>query len=354
VLHGATNCSPRSTRAVTPATNLWLRRTFELPHVPAGKLAFRLSRNHDAEIFINGIRAAPAIDWTDADVLALCSEAGRSALKPGGNLLAVHCQDADGGAPIKVGIYLTQDPSLGRTRLLEEFTRWIARQPQRAELYAGRSSLLARQGRWAEAEADVAKATELNASEINNWYSSAPLLLQTGDFSGYDLLRSAALKRFAKPNEPIDAAKVAILALLRPAQGDDLPRAGELARLGASAYADGTLPWRQFAEGLAEYRQGQYAEAIKLMETVQGTGAQQNLPGWNHERQRNLGASALLVKAMACSQSRQPEAARAALDQGASLVQEHLPASDSGDVGRDWPNWLMAHIFLREAKALIP
>jgi hypothetical protein len=89
------------------------------------------------------------------------------------------------------------------------------------------------------------------------------------------------------------------------------------------------------------------------MGTVQMTSAQQNLPSWSHERQRNLGASALLVKAMACFQSGQSEAARAALDEGAALVQSQLSALDSGDVGRDWPDWIIAHIFLREASALI-
>jgi tetratricopeptide (TPR) repeat protein len=353
VVYGASNYSPRSSRTITPGTNLWLRRTFELPNVPEGKLVFRLSRNHDAEIFINGIQAAAAADWTDADVLAPCSEAGRAALKPGANILAVHCQYADGGAPVEVGIYLTQDPSLGRTKLLEEFTRWIAGEPQRADLYAGRAGVLARQGRWAEAGADLSKATELNASEIVNWYGSAPVLLETGDLSGYDLLRQAALKRFAKPSAPANAAQIAILALLRPAEGADLQAAGELAHFAASAYADGTLPWRQFAQGLAEYRQRRYANAIKSMGAVQMTSAQQNLPSWSHERQRNLGASASLVKAMACYQSGQREAARAALDEGVALVEAQLPASDSGDIGRDWPNWLIAHIFLREAKALI-
>jgi serine/threonine protein kinase/tetratricopeptide (TPR) repeat protein len=353
VVYGATNYAPRSNRTITPGTNFWLRRTFELPNVPAGKLVFRLSRNHDAEIFINGIQAAAAADWTDADVLAPCSEAGRAALKPGANILAVHCQYADGGAPVEVGIYLTQDPSLGRTKLLEEFTRWIASEPQRADLYTGQASVLARQGRWAEAESDLAQATKLNASEIVNWYESAPLLLETGDLPGYDFHRQTALQRFAKPSAPASAAQTAILALLRPAQGAELQTTGELAHFAASAYADGTLPWRQFAQGLAEYRQGQYADAIKSMVAVQLTGARQNLPSWSHERQRNLGASALLIKAMACFQSGQSEPARAALKEGAALVEAQLPALESGDVGRDWPNWLIAHIFLREAEALI-
>ena len=133
-----------------------------------------------------------------------------------------------------------------------------------------------------------------------------------------------------------------------------MQRAAELAHPAVSSYADGSLPLRQFAEGLADYRQGRCADAIKSMDLVQTTSAQQNLPGWSYERQRNLGASALLVKAMACSQSGQPEAARAALDEGAALVEEQLPPPESGDMGRDWPDWIIAHILLSEAKALIP
>jgi hypothetical protein len=56
---------------------------------------------------------------------------------------------------------------------------------------------------------------------------------------------------------------------------------------------------------------------------------------------------------MAFFQSGQLEAARTTLHEGAALVEEELPTADIGDVGRDWPNWLIAHIFLREASSLI-
>src|SRR5207237_1113438 len=129
--------------------------------VPSGNLVFLISRNHDARVFLNGVQAAPAADWGDTEVLVPCSEVGRAALVKGRNVMAVKCEDADGGAPIEVGIGLTREEGAGRAQLIKEFGALVEQEPQRAELYAGRAGAFARQGRWSQAIEDFAKANEL-------------------------------------------------------------------------------------------------------------------------------------------------------------------------------------------------
>jgi hypothetical protein len=56
---------------------------------------------------------------------------------------------------------------------------------------------------------------------------------------------------------------------------------------------------------------------------------------------------------MAHQQLNQPKAAGAALKEGTVLIQWQFPKPESGNLGREWPDWLIAHILLREATTLI-
>ena len=60
-----------------------------------------------------------------------------------------------------------------------------------------------------------------------------------------------------------------------------------------------------------------------------------------------------MLLAMSSYQSRQPDEARAALASGLELAATKLPKLESGDLGRYWPDWVFAHVLMREAKALI-
>jgi hypothetical protein len=83
---------------------IWLRRTVTLDRVPAVDLAFRVHHDEDAEIFINGVLAAAVQGYVTEYVDVPLTSAGRAALKPGGNLIAVHCRQTGGGQSIDVGI----------------------------------------------------------------------------------------------------------------------------------------------------------------------------------------------------------------------------------------------------------
>jgi serine/threonine protein kinase/tetratricopeptide (TPR) repeat protein len=354
-LHGAATFIPRTPKTpIEVHTNLYLRREFDLTSPPQGTLVFQLNRNHDGQIFLNGDELAPTADWNDAWVTLQADGTGRPALIKGRNVLAVHCQDADCGAPIGVSIFITQDPDRGRERLLEEMNGMIQREPERADLYAGRAGAFARMGRWPEATADLSKAVELRPSDSTQWYQLGSLLVTRTNLPAYERHRHEALAKFASPADPQVAERIARLSLLLPAAGADLDQAAKLADLAARAqYPDANLAWRQFTAGLADYRRRRFDSAVAWLRKTLESSRRQNLPGWTHERERNRCAAAYLVEAMALQQLHQPEAAQAALKAGTDIVRLQFPARESGNLGREWPDWLIAHVLLREVSTRI-
>jgi len=83
--------------------DIWLRREFTLPEGKWGNINLKVHHDEDVEIYINGVLAASATGFTtDYEEMPL-SAAGRAALKPGKNVLAVHCRQTAGGQYIDVG-----------------------------------------------------------------------------------------------------------------------------------------------------------------------------------------------------------------------------------------------------------
>jgi hypothetical protein len=84
--------------------DIWLRREFTLPEGKLANLHFLLHHDEDAEIYLNGVQAAKVAGYTtDYEEVPINAEA-RAALKPGKNLIAVHCKQTTGGQYIDVGL----------------------------------------------------------------------------------------------------------------------------------------------------------------------------------------------------------------------------------------------------------
>ena len=355
VITGAAIFIPRSAKnPINSHTNLWLRREFDLTVVPEGDLMLRVNRNHDAQIFVNAIQAAPVADWSDTELLLPAAGAAKPMLRIGRNVLAVHCQDADGGAPIGVSLYVTRNPDVGRQKLIEQFGALIDDETNRAELYAARASIFARSERWREAAADLSKSVELKPTDSAGWYQLAALLLEMSDSPGFASHRHNALEQFANSKDTVASTRIAILSLLVPAQDEELAAAVRLADNAAAAeYADAYLGSRQLAKGLAEYRCGRFTNSLEWMDKAVATAGKQTLPGWSHEWERNRQAVAYVVEAMDQYQMRNDVAAQTALRKGNDIIATQFPVSGGGDVGHDWPGWLMARILRREARSMI-
>jgi hypothetical protein len=84
--------------------DIWLRGEVTLAEGDAENLFLNVHHDEDAEIYVNGVLAAKLAGYTtDYEEVAL-AEPARAALKPGKNVLAVHCHQTGGGQYIDVGL----------------------------------------------------------------------------------------------------------------------------------------------------------------------------------------------------------------------------------------------------------
>jgi hypothetical protein len=84
--------------------DIWLRRQFDWPKDKMAQPELMVHHDEDVEVYINGVLAGKADGFiTDYEEMAMTPE-GVAALKPGKNVLAVHCHQTVGGQYIDVGI----------------------------------------------------------------------------------------------------------------------------------------------------------------------------------------------------------------------------------------------------------
>ncbi len=88
------------TRWDTP--EIWIRRGFDLPEIPSGEIVLRMFHDEDARVFINGQPVAGAKGYVTG--YSHFPVNGGNVLKPGHNVIAIHCRQTQGGQFIDAGI----------------------------------------------------------------------------------------------------------------------------------------------------------------------------------------------------------------------------------------------------------
>ena len=83
--------------------DIWLRREVEILADKLPNLELWIHHDEDAEIYINGVAAAHPKGYSTDYFNRPPNAAGLAALKPGKNLIAVHCHQTAGGQYIDVG-----------------------------------------------------------------------------------------------------------------------------------------------------------------------------------------------------------------------------------------------------------
>jgi len=84
--------------------DIWLRREFVMPAGQFKNLSLFVHHDEDVDIYINGVLAARKSGFTsDYETLEI-RPAGKTALKEGKNVMAVHCRQTGGGQFVDVGI----------------------------------------------------------------------------------------------------------------------------------------------------------------------------------------------------------------------------------------------------------
>ena len=82
----------------------WETTAAELKAAPAGEVMLRMHHDEDAEVYVNGVLAARVTGFTTAYVEVPLTPAGRAALRPGRNVIAIHCRQTGGGQYIDAGL----------------------------------------------------------------------------------------------------------------------------------------------------------------------------------------------------------------------------------------------------------
>src|SRR5262249_37382998 len=84
--------------------DIWIRREFELPEGPFDNYILLMHHDEDAEVYLNGVRALSVSGYIrEYEEFAISAEA-RKALKPGKNVIAIHCHQTVGGQYIDAGL----------------------------------------------------------------------------------------------------------------------------------------------------------------------------------------------------------------------------------------------------------
>lgn len=90
--------------------SIWLRRTFEMPSRSAGEVFLLVHYDEDAEVFLNGVKAARLPGWnSEAQLIPIAADA-LATLRSGKNTIAVHCGQTTGGQYIDVGLIQVAGP----------------------------------------------------------------------------------------------------------------------------------------------------------------------------------------------------------------------------------------------------
>ena len=84
--------------------SIWLRREIELPAGEWKNLQLLAHHDENIVVYINGVMAATAAGYTSSYEELPLNAAGRAALKPGKNIVAVQCKQTRGGQYIDVGL----------------------------------------------------------------------------------------------------------------------------------------------------------------------------------------------------------------------------------------------------------
>jgi serine/threonine-protein kinase len=193
---------------------------------------------------------------------------------------------------------------------------------------------LVRRGNGEQVFQEWKEALKADPPGHDPWWGYAELSLFLGHNDAYGQARRDLLRRFGETADPYVAERTARASLLMPAEGHDLELAASLAARAVAAKEttpQWIYPYFLFAQGLAEYRQGHFDNAISIMESRAG---------------EVMGPCPGLVVAMARHGKGETQEARRTLS--ATIARTDWAMAKT--LGRD--DWI-SHILRREAEARI-
>lgn len=101
--------NPTMVKTVWKSSNLWYRRTFDLPSNSKQKFFLKLHHDDNVQVYINGQPVYKKNGWTGKFIYIPISESVRAAMQEKNNLLAIHVENTAGGAWLDAGIVQEED-----------------------------------------------------------------------------------------------------------------------------------------------------------------------------------------------------------------------------------------------------
>jgi tetratricopeptide (TPR) repeat protein len=186
---------------------------------------------------------------------------------------------------------------------------------------------------------------EIDPANRDGWTRDAAARAVLGDLEDYRRTCAQIARRFGDATDKQSAERCAKACLLMPdaLDGADFNRVQKLAELAvAGTEKDGLFPFFAMVKGLADYRAGRHADAIRWMEVY--------APRVNAT---HYDAAKFSVIAMAQYRLGHSDKALAARD-NAQAIMAKMPDLAKGQLlDGDWHDWVHAQVLSREAESLL-
>ena len=269
---------------------------------------------------------------------ALYREAVTNSARPYRNDLAQWQSQFDGLVEV-----LVQQGKTGEVDKVNGELSQIAPKIPQVAILSALADAYGHQAKWKETIAYLAKVIDLEPTNKDSYHKISSALVFTGESERYAQLRRKMFEDFAASKDPYACERSAKACLILPRSAADYLIISNWAQIAVSPTSPDVMrPCAQSTMGHAEYDLGHFAEAVEWEQKSASTAP---FPV------RDVQTYCIL--AMAHHQLRHTAEARAALAKAAEITRTKLPPLDSGRAIQDWWDYLLAHMLLREAQALI-
>jgi tetratricopeptide (TPR) repeat protein len=220
---------------------------------------------------------------------------------------------------------------------IRDYTEAVRLQPDNVgcHLYIGRA--YARFGQWDKAAAEYAKADLLARSVGGDAFAYGCLFLIRGDSEGYDRFCQGMIQRAAQSKDPYEAYILARSCAIGRKSPVDPAQAVQWAN---RAVASDHRPWCFAALGLAQYRAGQFDQALQSFTKA-------NDKAWP------AGELSWFGLALVHHRLGHPDEARQCLDKGIQWLERVGPPSPERPAQLLSWDWLEGQLLRREAEELL-
>jgi eukaryotic-like serine/threonine-protein kinase len=206
--------------------------------------------------------------------------------------------------------------------------------------YNGFAEFHGRQGQWLQALTNLELVVKLVPEDHVSYQFLAPVLLQVNEVDGYQACRRQILQYFAGTTDPLVAERMATACCILPPSDDELPAIAKMGAVAASADTNSDFyGFNLFTKGFVQYRRGYYVRAGDTMRKATPLDIGDNCR-----------TCAYFILAMARFKQNRLDDSRETYTNAVDRLSKLRPENG---IDKDWNHWIIAHVLMREATALI-